>query len=80
MQTTWRRYRHGVVVLFFLLLPWQTRWIAEDTLVYGAASEFGRISVYGFEVVLMALLGMALFGIERSRWRGWWPGRPRWRG
>ena len=60
LRNTWQRSRHALVALFFLLLPWQTRWIAGETLVYGAPSEFGRISVYGFEVVLVVLLVVAV--------------------
>ncbi len=72
MRNAWQRSRHTLVALFFLLLPWQTRWIAGDTLVYGAPSEFGRISIYGFEVVLAALLVTALLGIDPTVWRPWW--------
>ena len=38
------------------MLPWQTRWIAKDFFVQGEVFEYGRLSLYCFDIVLLALL------------------------
>jgi hypothetical protein len=45
--------------LFYLLifiLPWQTRWIIRDIPVNGEVWEYGRISLYGWDILLIVLL------------------------
>ncbi len=42
--------------LFVFLLPWQTRWIIKDSYF-----EYGRISLYGFDIILIILLVFLLF-------------------
>lgn len=37
----------------FFLLPWQTRWIFGQTLIDGAASPFGALSVYAVEILVL---------------------------
>lgn len=44
--------------LFYILvfvLPWQVRWIARDHNFGGVAFEYGRISLYAFDIVLIIL-------------------------
>ena len=41
---------------FIFLLPWQTRWIFHDSLIGGEIYEYGRLSLYGFDVVFIILL------------------------
>jgi len=44
-----------LLYLFVFLLPWQTRWIARDTVVNSVAWEYGRIGVYGFDIIFILL-------------------------
>lgn len=49
--------------LFYLLvfvLPWQTRWIARDYYVGGGSFEYGRVSLYVFDIILIFLLFFCL--------------------
>jgi len=46
--------------LFVFLLPWQTRWIVSDFLIGGEVWEYGRISIYGFDLVFVILLACYL--------------------
>ncbi|MFH1867009.1 MAG: O-antigen ligase family protein [Patescibacteria group bacterium] len=44
--------------LFYLLifsLPWQTRWIIRDPSLGGEVWEYGRISLYGWDILLLVL-------------------------
>ncbi len=45
-----------IFYLFVFLLPWQTRWIVRDELIGGQVFEYGRMSLYGFDIVLFVLL------------------------
>lgn len=45
-----------IFYLFVFLLPWQTRWIMRDELIDGQVFEYGRISLYGFDIILVILL------------------------
>ena len=42
--------------LFVFLLPWQTRWIVRDYFIQGEIFEYGRISLYAFDIILVVLL------------------------
>ncbi len=45
--------------LFYLLvflLPWQTRWIFRDYHIGGEVFEYGRMGLYGFDIILVVLL------------------------
>lgn len=46
--------------LFVFLLPWQTRWIYHDEFIRGSAWEYGRLSLYGTEILLAVLLVLAV--------------------
>lgn len=49
--------------LFYLLvflLPWQTRWIIRDPLISGGVWEYGRVSLYAWDIVLVILLLISL--------------------
>ena len=48
--------RKKLLLLFLLMLPWQTRWIFGDVNVMGDISEFGRMAVYAFDIVLVLFL------------------------
>jgi len=45
-----------LLYLFIFLLPWQTRWIFHDSLVGGEIFEYGRMSIYGFDILLIVIL------------------------
>lgn len=49
--------------LFAFLLPLQTRWIARNTIVGDSVWEYGRVSVYGFDIVLIVINLFILFVI-----------------
>ena len=45
--------------LFYLLIftiPWQTRWIIRDPYLGGEVWEYGRISLYGWDILLVVLV------------------------
>ena len=42
--------------LFVFLLPWQTRWIFHDSFYQGEVFEYGRISLYSFDIILIVSL------------------------
>ncbi len=46
--------------LFVFLLPWQTRWIYHDEFVRGSVWEYGRLSLYGTEILLALLVILAI--------------------
>lgn len=47
--------------LFVFLLPWQTRWIVVDAQYQGEVFEYGRISLYLFDLILIGLLVLYFF-------------------
>ena len=46
---------YGLYLLVFLL-PWQTRWIIKAGMINGGYSEYGTISLYGTDILLIILL------------------------
>ena len=57
--------RCGLYLLVFLL-PWQTRWIAYDPPLFGDVWEYGRVSVYSWDLVLVALALLSLGALRRE--------------
>src|SRR3989344_4952484 len=53
--------------LFGFLLPLQTRWIVRDAPVGDSVWEYGRVSVYGFDLVLLLIAVIVLFLLSGSR-------------
>ncbi|MBI5734107.1 MAG: O-antigen ligase family protein [Candidatus Kerfeldbacteria bacterium] len=53
---------YGFYLLVFIL-PWQTRWIIRDPLISGGTWEYGRISLYAWDVLLVILLIISLLKI-----------------
>ncbi len=45
-----------MLYVFVFLLPWQTRWILADPQINGQVWEYGRISLYAFDVIFIILL------------------------
>ncbi len=50
------RLRNYLFYLFVFSIPWQTRWIIRDPSIGGEAWEYGRISLYGWDILLVLLL------------------------
>ncbi|EKD46648.1 MAG: hypothetical protein ACD_67C00132G0003 [uncultured bacterium] len=55
----------GSYVLVFLL-PWQTRWIFKAGKINGGASEYLTYSLYAADVLLIALLVLAMFYLRKN--------------
>ncbi|MFA4818357.1 MAG: O-antigen ligase family protein [Patescibacteria group bacterium] len=53
---------YGFYLLVFIL-PWQTRWIIRDPLIGGEVWEYGRVSLYGWDIVLIVLLLISLLAV-----------------
>ena len=51
-----------LIYLFVFLLPWQTRWIIFDAKVKGGVFEYGRMCLYGFDVVFLILVFWVILG------------------
>lgn len=54
--------RINLFYLFVFSIPWQTRWIIRDPLLNGGVWEYGRVSLYGWDILLVLLLAV--------NWRG----------
>lgn len=50
-----------LVYAFFFLLPWQTRWIIQQGEINNAPWEYGTISLYGIDFLLLILIIVFLF-------------------
>ncbi len=61
-----QKIRIALTIVFFTILPFQTRWIYSDSPIDPAA-EWGRLSLYGSELVLGALLVLALAEAWKKR-------------
>lgn len=57
---------HYGFYLFVFLLPWQTRWIFNDASLNGGIWEYGRMSLYGTEILLIILLILGLINWSKS--------------
>lgn len=53
--------------LFIFLLPWQTRLIWQEASLNGFTWEYGRLSLYGTEILLWAVLFLYGFWLLRTR-------------
>ncbi|NQV11785.1 hypothetical protein HQ524_00325, partial [Candidatus Uhrbacteria bacterium] len=62
-------FRKPLLVLFLLMLPWQTRWIFGETLVGGDPSEYGRLGVYVFDIALIAFLAASNHLFSMNTWQ-----------
>ncbi|OGL89712.1 hypothetical protein A3I45_03415 [Candidatus Uhrbacteria bacterium RIFCSPLOWO2_02_FULL_53_10] len=54
------------LMLFLFLLPWQTRWILHDVLIGDDVSQYGRLSVYLIDVVLMGYVTLAIATLKKG--------------
>lgn len=54
---TWSKEKISQYLFYLLvfLLPWQTRWIITDPPLFGGVWEYGRLSLYGWDIVLAVL-------------------------
>lgn len=55
-----QRLSEYAVLLALFLLPWQTRWIYRDLTISGEGWEYGRLSIYAVEILI--LLAVTLRG------------------
>src|SRR3989338_3364958 len=51
--------------LILFLLPWQTRWIFSQQLLLGSVWEYGKVSVYGVEILMGILF---LLRAKKTQW------------
>jgi len=58
--------------LFVFLLPWQTRWIFQEASVNDQVWEYGRLSLYASEIILLIVLILALVRYLKSGSRQFW--------
>ncbi len=49
-----------LLYLFIFLLPWQTRWIFYDYSIGKNIFEYGRMSLYSFDIILLIFFGFFL--------------------
>jgi len=52
---------------FIFLLPWQTRLIWQDAYLNGFVWEYGRLSLYGIEILLWTILTLYLVWLFKNR-------------
>ncbi len=67
----WQKIREYLFYLFIFSLPWQTRWIIRDPVLGGEAWEYGRISLYGWDILLVLLVIISrssMVGIIKQWW------------
>lgn len=58
MKRWFPNWTTALVSMVVFLLPWQTRWMYAEVTIAGAHTEFGVMSVYGVELLLLiALIG-----------------------
>ncbi len=55
-----------IFYLFVFLLPWQTRWIIHSEGAGGQIFEYGRISLYAFDIVLFVLMLIAVLTVKKT--------------
>lgn len=55
-----------ILYLVLFLLPWQSRYIFSDVLILGDVTEYGKLSVYAVEVLLLVII--LLRGKPRPIW------------
>jgi O-antigen ligase len=49
-----------LVYLFIFFLPFQTRWIISDPQINGSVWEYGRLSIYSFDIIFIFILSIFL--------------------
>src|SRR3989338_2162673 len=56
-----RKTSEFLFYVFVFILPWQTRWIFQDAIIAGNPFEYGRMSLYSFDIIFIILLIIFLF-------------------
>jgi len=59
MKKNLEKFIHCAFYIFVFLLPWQTRWIYREAELNGGIWEYGRLSLYFTEVILLIILLLA---------------------
>ncbi len=65
-----QRLADYILLLAVFLLPFQTQWIISETFINGAASEYGKLSIFAVEVLFVVVLLLRgrtrlIFGTQR---------------
>ncbi|MFH1536589.1 MAG: O-antigen ligase family protein [Patescibacteria group bacterium] len=66
MRKTITKITEILLYLFVFLLPVQTRWLFNDNMLNGSFWEYGSYSLYGFDILLIALFILTLFISKKS--------------
>src|SRR3989344_5527063 len=53
--------------LFIILLPWQTRLIFREAFLNGGVFEYGRLSLYASEIILLLILLLGLIRFRKAK-------------
>lgn len=64
----------GGLYLLIFLLPWQTRWIFSSVQINGQPWEYGQLSLYATQLLLLAIVILTL--LTKPDWKllkKWWP-------
>ncbi len=64
-RTNWQTLYHGTLLAWVVLLPLQTRWIARQGILAGGAWEYGTVSIYASDALI--LLAGAVYLVLRGR-------------
>lgn len=60
MENIVYKIKQGGFYILVFLIPWQTRWIITDPQVNGGVWEYGRLSLYGWDILLVGLVLLSL--------------------
>jgi hypothetical protein len=63
MKLSWFKIREYLFYILIFILPWQTRWIIRDIPINGGVWEYGRISLYSWDILLILLLLLSWQGV-----------------
>jgi hypothetical protein len=66
-----QRVATWLVPLMLFLLPWQTRWIFGQQLIEGQAFEYGVMSVYAVQVLIVIAAVFLADGFRKTLGRSW---------
>ncbi|HLD86138.1 MAG TPA: hypothetical protein VJA28_01660, partial [Patescibacteria group bacterium] len=56
MRWSAEKIREYLFYLLVFLLPWQARYIFHDPQLFGETWEYGRLSLYGWDILLVVLV------------------------
>ncbi len=62
-----KRFTNYLLWLWVFLIPWQARWIIVDPVLEGSVWEYGRLSLYGGDIIFAILLVAAFIQWLREK-------------